>query len=125
MIDAKAFPRQFFEQLLNRRALIKFLMARAPGRTVPGFFNDRRIAFLFARKAEIQIRIFLAERRQIFATEKVMDRFIVSRSDLYQMLREIMGGGMAMLQIHRKITALTAQAVGIFIQSLQQLENLA
>src|SRR6266581_6913509 len=102
MIDAKSFPRQFFEQLLNRRALIKFLMARAPGRAVPGFFNDRGVAFLFARKAEIQIRIFLTERRQIFATEKVMDCFIISLADFYQVLRELMSCRMAMVQIYRE-----------------------
>src|SRR6266404_6748261 len=111
MIDSKSFPGQFFEQFLNRRTLVKFFMARAPGRAVPGFFNDRGIAFLFARKPEVQIRIFLAERRQIFAAEKVMDCFIVSRADFYQVLRQLMSCRMAMVQIYREITALAPQAI--------------
>src|SRR3989442_15749529 len=106
MIDTKSFPRQFFEELFNSRALIKLLMTRAPGRSVPRFFNDRSIAFLFARKAKIQIRIFLAESRQVFATEKVMNRFIVSGADFYQVLRQLMRCRMAMVKIYREITAL-------------------
>ena len=54
-----------------------------------------------------------------------MDGFFIAFADFDQMLRHLVCGGVAVLEVDGEITAFATQAAGIFIESFEQLEDLA
>src|SRR5262249_17031335 len=103
MFEAETLARELFKQLFDCMTFIKLLMPRPTRRTVFRFLDKRGVALFFARKAQVQIRMLLAESGQRLAREKVMNGLLIAFSNLDQVLRQHMGLGIAMLQINREI----------------------
>src|ERR1044071_2650597 len=125
VLDIEPLSSQFLEQFLDGSTLIKLFVPRAATCSIPGFLHYCGVAFFFAGKTQIQIRIFPAKSCQIFTAEKIMHCFIVSVADLDEMLGQFVSRRIAVLEIYGKISPFGSQPIGVFIQSLEQFENLA
>src|SRR6266566_1734315 len=121
----EALPRQFIQQFLNDVALVEFLVPCAAGRAVLCLLNQRRVALFLAREPQVEVRVLCAEPGQILTVEEIMNAFLVALADSDQVLRQFVRRGMAMLEINGEIAAFAPQPVGVFVQRLEQLQDLA
>src|SRR5437899_3885851 len=125
MFKAKTFARQFLEELLDRVALVKFLVPRAAGRSIFGAFDYGGVAFFLARKSKVQVRVFFSKLRQILAVMEIINELFVALTHLHEVLGQLVGMWMTMVEVGSKIPAFAAQSVGVFIQCLQKLQDFA
>ena len=125
MLDLEALVRQFLEQLPDGMAFVEFLVPRAAGRAIPGLFHRWGVVFLLAGKAEVQVGIRGIEAGQVFVGAEIADGLFVAGADFYEVLREFLGGGVAMLEVSGEVSPFAPDAVGELVQLLEQAEDLA
>src|SRR6266478_3013840 len=106
-------------------AFIKLLMTRPPLRTVLCPLDQRSITLFFAREAKIEVWILGVEFSKVLAIMEILNCFLIALADLDQMLREFMSFRITMIEINREVATFPAQSIGIFVERLKQLKDLA
>src|SRR6516162_3411130 len=113
MVEAEAFARELFEQLFDGMTFIELLMPRATRGTVFRFLDNRGVALFLSGKAQVQIRMLLAELGQRLTAEEIMNGLLVAFPNFHQVLRQYMGLGIPMLQIDREVAPFAPESIGV------------